>query len=75
MIARIAAALEQDRKQLHDKRRSDQLMLNGVARSGSARVHVDLIEDGAHVSLHGPRTDHQLFSHSAICKALRDHPA
>ncbi len=49
---------------------SEELVLNRVPRGGIARIHVDLVVDGAQVSLHRAQTEDQLVGDLCIGHAL-----
>ena len=51
---------------------SDELVFDGVAGGGGSRVDLNLVEDGAHMSLHGAWTDYQTLSHCSITQAKSD---
>ena len=59
---------------MHGRQRphSDELVFDGVAGGGDSRVDLNLVEDGAHMSLHGAWTDHQMLSHCPIAQAEGD---
>ena len=49
-------------------------MVDGEARGGDARGHVQLVVDGAHVLTDGARANGEAIAHVGVGEPLRDEP-